>query len=33
MMADLDDLTVWKVVRGNAITALRLEPEKPPVAS
>ena len=30
MMADLDDLTVWKVVRGNAITALHLPPEAPP---
>ncbi|MGV0044948.1 amidohydrolase family protein [Mycobacterium colombiense] len=32
IMSDLDDLTVWKVVRGNAISALRLEPEAPPVA-
>lgn len=27
MMAELDDETVWKIVRGNAIRALHLEPE------
>jgi predicted TIM-barrel fold metal-dependent hydrolase len=30
VMQDLDDLTVWKVVRGNAIASLRLPPEAPP---
>jgi predicted TIM-barrel fold metal-dependent hydrolase len=31
MMHNLDDLTVWKIVRGNAITALHLPAEAPPV--
>jgi predicted TIM-barrel fold metal-dependent hydrolase len=31
MTADLDDLTTWKIIRGNAIEMLHLEPEAPPV--